>query len=299
MKKKYFALILGCMLMMALCACGGAGFTSNMSVSREDNWGTSDKMEDSAAENPGSSLDSTAFSGTDAKIIYTANMNMETTEFDATVASIKQLVAETDGYFESSSVNNRSSYRYGTYTVRIPSERYRDFCDQVSAVCHVTYFYENADDISETYYDTKARLETQQTKLKRLQELLAQAETMADIITIEDAISETELMIEELNGTLRHYDLLVGYSTIDISLEEVYQLSNVEEPAIGFGAKLVSALKTGGNSFVGGLQALLLMLAYCLPTLLVIAAIVVVIVVICTRHKRKKKRRTDDPLEKK
>ena len=57
---------------------------------------------------------------------------------------------------------------------------------------------------------------------------------MEDIITIESAISETEYQIESLSGTLRHYDALVDYATIHISLQEVYRLSNVEEPAESF-----------------------------------------------------------------
>ena len=48
------------------------------------------------------------------------------------------------------------------------------------------------------YYDNEARLTTQRTKLERLQELLSKAEAMEDIITIESAISETELQIEYL-----------------------------------------------------------------------------------------------------
>lgn len=53
---------------------------------------------------------------------------------------------------------------------------------------------------------------------------------MADIITIESAISETEQMIDSLSGTLQHYDAQVDYATVTISLQEVGKLSNVEEP---------------------------------------------------------------------
>ena len=101
-------------------------------------------------------------------------------------------------------------------------------------LCHVVRQEEDSDNISEQYYDTESRLVTQQTKLERLQTLLSQAETMEDIITIESAISETELEIEQLTGTLRQYDSLVDYSTVTISLEEVYRLSNVEEAPTSF-----------------------------------------------------------------
>ena len=142
----------------------------------------------------------------------------------------------------------------------------------------MTYKNTNADNISESYYDTEARLETARIKLDRLQELLAKATTMEDIITIESAISETEWSIEELSGTLRHYDAQVDYSTIDVELREVYKLSGQDEAATSFGGRL-------GQSFVNGLKAVgetledfAVWLAYSWVWLVVLAAAIVVVV---------------------
>lgn len=114
---------------------------------------------------------------------------------------------------------------------------------------------------------------TQQTKLERLQNLLAQAENMEDIITIESAISDTELEIEQLTGTLRHYDSLVDFSTVYITLQEVYQLSNVEEPATSFGSRVGTAFASGWRGFVSTLESLAVALAYGWVWLLLLAVI--------------------------
>jgi len=193
-----------------------------------------------------------------AKLIYTADIGLQTTEFDTAVQKLGELVDSMGGYFENSSVNNYSSYRSGNYTVRVPAKNFDAFCTQAGQLCQLNYISRSAEDVSEYYYDTESRLATQQTKLDRLQELLSKAESMEDIIVIESAISETELAIEQLTGTLRHYDSLVGYSTVSISLDEVYRLDDIEQPAIGFGAKLAAALKNGCSSFVRGLQGFLL-----------------------------------------
>ena len=91
---------------------------------------------------------------------------------------------------------------------------------------------EYLDDVSEAYYDQESRLTTQRTKLERLQELLRQAQDMEDIITIESAISETELEIEFLTGSLRKYDSQINYSTITLSLREVYRREEREEQGV-------------------------------------------------------------------
>ena len=209
-----------------------------------------------------------------AKMIYTARMEVETTGFDAADADLRTLVEVLGGYFEQAAVHNYGSgYRSGDYTVRIPADQFQAFLDQVGTLCHVTYKEEGSENVSEAYYDAESRLVTQQTKLERLQNLLAQAENMEDIITIESAISDTELEIEQLTGTLRHYDSLVDFSTVYITLQEVYQLSNVEEPATSFGSRVGTAFASGWRGFVSTLESLAVALAYGWVWLLLLAVI--------------------------
>ncbi|SFP33792.1 protein of unknown function [Oscillibacter sp. PC13] len=220
------------------------------------------------------------------KLIYTGTLEMETTAFDGAMADLERLVADCGGYLESSSVSSRGSgYRYANYTVRVPAAQYRTFYTQAGEMCHVTWQDQSAQNITTAYYDTEGRLKTQQTKLERLQELLSRAESMEDIITIESAISETEQQIESLSGELRHYDALVDYATVYISLQEVYKLSNVEEPATGFASRMGTALSSGWKSFVDGMESLLVALAYGWMWLLVLA--VIVTAVVCRLRKRK------------
>ncbi|MBO5976211.1 MAG: DUF4349 domain-containing protein [Oscillospiraceae bacterium] len=223
------------------------------------------------------------------KLIYTANMELETTSFDDSVAGLEELVNKMGGYFERSNVNNYGSYRSGNYTVRVPAENYDAFCSAAGQLCQLNYIDRSATDVSEAYYDTEARLETQKIKQERLQNLLAKAESMEDIIDLENALSETEYQIEQLTGTLRKYDSLVGYSTISIYLQEVYVLTEIEEPVIGFGAKLAEAFKRGTSNFSDGLQRAMLRVARhwvgWIVWLLIIAAVVVIVVRV-TKKKR-------------
>ena len=63
-----------------------------------------------------------------SKRIYTANIELETTDFDEAAKGLTALMESSGGWFESSSQGNRGSgYRYANYTVRVPVEHYRDF----------------------------------------------------------------------------------------------------------------------------------------------------------------------------
>ena len=115
---------------------------------------------------------------------------------------------------------------------------------------------------------------------------------MEDIITLESAISETELAIEQLTGTLRKYDSLVNYATVTISLTEVYKLTEVEQPVIGFGAKLGQAFRSGSAGFVDGLQRFLLGVARGWIGWLIFLIIVIAVVLIVLRIRRRQKARS-------
>ena len=155
--------------------------------------------------------------------------------------------------------------------------------------------------ISEVYYDTEGRLKTQQIKLERLQALLAKAEEMEDIITIESAISETEQQIDDLSGTLQHYDGLVDYATVYISLQEVYKLSNVEEAPDSFASRIGSAFTAGWASFTDGLEDLVVALAYGWMWVILLAVVIVVAVRVLRKRRRgtmpKLKKQDDKPDE--
>ncbi len=231
------------------------------------------------------------------KIIYTASMDMQTLDYETADTAIAELVKSCGGYFERRSVSNRSSgYRYGEYTVRVPVAEYEHFCNQIGELCHVTYAQSFAENISEAYYDTAARLETAEIKLDRLQELLKKANNMADIITIESAISETEYTIESLTGTLRRYDALVDYSTVTLSLSEVYKLSGTETAPETFGDRMGNAFADGFRSAIDFAEDLMVGLAGAWVTLAVLLAAVLVLFKVL-RGKIVKRKKNKLPLE--
>lgn len=294
MKKRAFAWLSVCLAAaLLLGGCGSAGDSeaaspgaaTTESTYMGTEWDSGDTVNTSNIETP-QALTETDDSQ-EAKRIYTANLSLETQSFDEAVSGLTALVEQSGGWFQESSLGEYGSgYRHGSYTVRVPAENFQVFLAQVGELCHVTWQSSSCEDVSEYYYDTAGRLKTQQTKLERLQALLAQAEAMEDIITIEDAISETELQIEALSGELRRYDSLVDYSTVYLDLEEVYRLSDTEAPASGFGERLAAAFGSGWKGFIRGGQGLLIALAYGWVWLVLLAAAAAV-VLHCLRRRKK------------
>ena len=310
MKKKLFAL-LAALLLLALTACGGgAKSSSSPSLSMGDynanmDMATADSapMEAPMPEPEGGweasyDVSADAAGGTmpaNVKVILTGDLELETKEFDAAVQAVDDLVKELGGWYESRSINQGGYYRSINATIRVPAQNFSALMERAGEAAHKTYGNEYQQDISEAYYDNEARLATQRTKLERLQTLLAQAESMEDIIALESAISETELQIEYLTGALRKYDSLVNYSTVNLSLREVYRLSTDQEVPLTFGQRLGDAFITGLQRGIDGLEDFTIGVARNWMALLIWIAVIAAIVLLIRRRSRKRRERSAPP----
>ncbi len=296
MKRTLLAGLLALCLIFTMTACGGSNYSKS-----EAAYASSSPAKAAApqaapdyayAEDSGAMFNGAGGNVTSAqvaksrKMIFRASVQLETTEFETTASAISALVESYGGYISNSSLGDRgSNYRWAEYSIRIPSENFAPFLNQVGNLCHETWRNTSQDDITESYYDVDGRLQTQKIKLARLQKLLEQAENMEDIITLESAISETEWAIEDLSGTLRHFDDQVAYSTVTVQLAEVYKYSNVEDAPMSYGQRLASSFRNGLRSFGETIEDITVDLAYSWTFLLVLAVIIIVIVRIVRRRR--------------
>lgn len=315
MKKRVSVIALTLLMLFSLTACGGKSASQAASGASSPSYAADNAAyggywsEAEAAEMPAPTESAKAGGSTGksksnlpdgVKMIYRANLELETTEYDKAREDVAALVSQLGGYFQDQNSSNYSSgYRSSSYTIRVPAEQFDAFLHQIGNLCNVRYQSQSAEDVSEYYYDTESRLETAKIKLDRLQELLARAETMEDIITIESSISDAEYQIEALSGELRHYDALIGYSTIYVTLNEVYKVTEVETAPLTFGERMGSAFREGLRDFEYAMEDFAEWLAYSWLGILVFLAVVVVIVKIIRWvfkiPSRKKKKKDADP----
>ena len=175
-----------------------------------------------------------------AKIIYTANLTLETRDYDTARAALDAALSDADGYMESSSeYTNTDSTRSVSLTLRVPQDSYKSFLAAAAQSGSVTYQNQQAEDITTRYMDTEARLASLTAQRTRLQELQAQADTLADLLEIESSLSDVQYQIESWQSQLDWYSNQVSCCTVYITLNEVETLTPT---STSFGAKLLAAL---------------------------------------------------------
>lgn len=285
---KKLCLLFGLCFMLTACSASSDSSSSSSSSSSSVTTTTATESAMDIVTSTGGGVETAEKQTQESKFIYTVNLTAETTQFGEDITTLKDLVSSVDGYFEYASQQELGLYRYGSYTIRIPADDLDTFTSQAGSLFLVTNSTSQIEDISYEYYDTQGRLETQQLKLERLQALLAQAETMEDLITLESAISQTQEAVDAYSGNMVYYDAQVEYATVQLSLYEVSTLSNVEQTPMGFSGQLSNAFGNGIDSFINSLENLALFFAYHWLSLLVWAGIITVVVRI-VRGKRPQK----------
>lgn len=220
-----------------------------------------------------------------AKIIYTANLTLESKDYETARSALDSALAEAGGYLESSSEYSSSgSSRSVSLTYRVPQANYQSFLDAVAAAGNVTYRSQQADDVTTQYMDVSARLSNLQAQRTRLQQLQEQAETLSDLLQIEDSLTEVQSQIESWQSQLDWYSDQVQQCTVYIDLNEVQTYTPADE---GFFSRIGTALVSGWGNFVNGLQQLVVALASVWP--LAVLACAAVAVALAWRKKHPKK----------
>ena len=188
-----------------------------------------------------------------SKIIYTANLTLESKDYDAARAALDAALAEAGGYMESSDEYSSSgSSRSVSLTLRIPQENYESFLAAVAETGNVTYKSQQAEDVTAQYMDIEARLDSLKEQRTRLQELKASADNLSDLLQIESSLSDVQYQLESYQSQLDWYSKQVECCTVYLSLEEVQTYTPVEE---GFGSRILNALQEGWSSFVSTVQS--------------------------------------------
>ena len=160
------------------------------------------------------------------------------------------------------------------------------------------YSSENNDDVSEKYFDTEARLSSAKLREERLLDILSKAESLDNVLLLESELADVRYEIESLSGTLRRYDSLISYSTINIDLNEVIKPATVQPMPKTFGERISQAVSSGFRDFGNTMEDFAVELSYGLPEFILFVVFVFILVLVVRAIVRKCKKKAGKAPEK-
>lgn len=226
------------LLAVLLVSCGGSEADFNTAIDEEPS-GASGARDDRAADSVTSSGSGGALSDrtdsdsgfttqaafADRKIIFTANVVLESEDVQATFLAVEQAARAAAGYVENSSIGSfrggdGDRYASASITIRVPTERYDSTINSLRTLPGITVESEDASstEVTEEYTDLESRLRNLERSESQYLSLLDGAESIQDILIVNERIDSVRLQIEQIEGRLRLLDDLTDLATISISI---------------------------------------------------------------------------------
>jgi hypothetical protein len=144
-------------------------------------------------------------------LIYKARLHLAVFEATATIDAIDQLASDAGGYLVSRTDR--------AITVRVPARAFRTSIDAIIKHGDVLHREEKVQDVTEQFFDLRARLANARVIRRRLEQLLDRAKDVKEALLVETQLGRITAEIETLSGKLKLFRELIAFSTISVELK--------------------------------------------------------------------------------
>ncbi|MCH7616242.1 MAG: DUF4349 domain-containing protein [Chloroflexi bacterium] len=191
----------------------------------------------------------------DRKIIRTATIELTVDDVPGAVQRIETATAAAGGFVASSSITieqqpppddpeeEQEIRQRGTITIRVPAESYASVMSTLRGIVDdprdITSLTEDTSEVTEEYSDLQARLRNLEATEVQYLELLARAESINDVLLVQDRLNSVRLEIEQVQGRIQLLDDLTSMATITtfLSLPPIVVLPVEPEPELSWAAE--------------------------------------------------------------
>jgi hypothetical protein len=180
----------------------------------------------------------------DRKIVSTASIQMQVENVGGSFEEVGRIATSVGGFVASSTFSTKDEDQLASVTIRVPSESYQGVLASLRSLgVKVDVESSDAQDVTEEYTDLGSRLRTLEATEAQLLTLLGRAETISDILTVQDRLNYTRGEIEQVKGRMQLLDDLTSLATITVHLRPVVAGNGGGEPGDGvdLGAEIAEA----------------------------------------------------------
>lgn len=211
------------------------------------------------------------------KVITDAVLEIEVEQgkFQAVFEQARLLADRYDGYVVSSqafSGDEEDAMKSGTVVVRVPASSFNRALSDAEKLGHLKREQIQTQDVTEEFVDLKARIANAEAHVKALQALLAKAQTVDEILQVQQTLTYAQEELERLQGRMRYLDEHTSYSTLTMTIYEVGA-----EVVTGSNWGVIQALKDALKNVVKAFNAIVRGLGVLIPVLILLAIIAYII----------------------
>lgn len=186
----------------------------------------------------------------DKKIIKTADLHIEVKNFPRYTSRLHNAVMESGGYIAQEELTQTSGEIDNTVSIKVPVDRFEDLLQQLpSDSDRLMEKKITSQDVTSEFVDTKSKLETKKEVRERYLDLLKQAHSMKDIISVQNEINDIQEQMDQASGRIAWLGHSSAYSTINLRFYQVLDGAVKEDPSPSFFRQLRDSIAEGWKGF--------------------------------------------------
>ena len=214
----------------------------------------------------------------DQKLIYTADVSIDTTDFQKSIDALRKLMADCDAFAE-----YEDQWSYGSQdlhvlnvTLRVPAEKYDELMAGMDGIeGTVTNRSSQVINITREYADNEAVIEGLEIQEERLLDMMEKAETIEEMILVEERLSEVQIELNRTRTSRENMDSEVSLSTVCVTINEVRYSTTTTET--GYLERVGNAFADMWDSLVEGVGDFGIALIYAIPAIVVLVVIILLV----------------------
>ena len=208
------------------------------------------------------------------------SIQVEKDDFSTGFAAVTRIAQNNGGFVLSSQTRGQ---RRGTLVLRIPAKRFDDAMLALRDVGVVQAQSISGKDVTAQYIDLTARLQNAIGQRTVLRNLMSQATTIRETITVQNRLSQVELQIEQIQGQLNFIQdqVAAGDGARGVAREGRRTgpaTNGVENPSLG------SAWDRSIQGFLNVVSAVVIGLGYLIP--IAVLALGIWLITVAVRRRR-------------
>ena len=149
-------------------------------------------------------------------LIREASVTIAVDDVKETVKKATTIAEETGGFIENSSAGGEN---YASLRIKVPTDKLDLTLDKLAGLGNEISRYQHSADVTEVVIDLEAKLKNDKALRDRLRKLLERAESVKDVILVEEQLTRLQAQIDSMETRLKHLKGKAKLAVIDLQIE--------------------------------------------------------------------------------
>lgn len=151
------------------------------------------------------------------RVIQNASITIQVENVRAATQSARGIAEALGGFVEQLSVSGDDDFSQGFIVIRVPQEEFFTAQERLAVLGELLGESVGSQDVTEQFVDLEARLRSLQTEEIRLLDLLGLADSVSEILIVENELTRIRSEIERLTGQRNFLERRVALATISVT----------------------------------------------------------------------------------